>query len=130
MSTEARQLAHKPRGAGSIGNGADGGWPRQNHTLGEILALATYMSTDASQHLKPEGLFLLAPAFYLSGYVQQNLVHNAKQICAVHGWRDNVVPTVNRIRFAKRHHGDHRLNSALSKIEPIFESFLTVNGWR
>lgn len=99
-------------------------------------SMGGYVSTVASQHLKPGGLFLLAPAFYLPGYAQQDLAPNAKQICVVHGWRDNVVPPTNSIRFAKSNHsdlylldGDHRLNAALPKIESIFENFLTINGW-
>lgn len=94
-------------------------------------SMGGYVSTVASQHLKPDGLFLLAPAFYLPGYAQQNLAPNASQICVVHGWQDDVVPPANSIRFSERHHGDlhlldgdHRLNSALPKIEAIFESFL------
>jgi predicted esterase len=69
-------------------------------------SMGGYVSTVASQHLKPGGLFLLAPAFYLPGYAQQDLVANAKRICVVHGWRDDVVPPVNSIRFAERHHAD------------------------
>jgi hypothetical protein len=49
----------------------------------------------------------------------------------VHGWRDDAVPVQNSIRFAQRHlcdlhlmDGDHRLNDALPKIEPLFEMFL------
>ncbi len=93
-------------------------------------SMGGYVSTVASQHLNPDGLFLLAPAFYLPGYAQQDLVPNAKQICVVHGWRDNVVPSGNSIRFAERHladlyllDGDHRLNAALPKIVSIFENF-------
>lgn len=49
----------------------------------------------------------------------------------IHGWSDGVVPVQNSIRFARLHQcdlylldGDHRLNDALPKIEPLFEIFL------
>ena len=90
-----------------------------------------YVSTVASQQLKPEGLFLLAPAFYLSDQFQKELEPHAQQICVVHGWQDDVVPPANSMRFAEKHHcdlhlleGDHWLTSALPRIEPIFERFL------
>lgn len=99
-------------------------------------SMGGYVSAVASQHLKPDGLFLLAPAFYLPGYALRDPVPKAKQICVLHGWRDDVVPPVNSIRFAEKYRadlylldGDHRLNAALPKIESIFEGFLTVNGW-
>lgn len=94
-------------------------------------SMGGYVSTVASQQLKPQGLFLMAPAFYMPGYTQQDLVPDARLICVVHGWRDDVVPPANSIRFAETHHGDlhllvgdHRLNTAMPKIEPIFERFL------
>ena len=94
-------------------------------------SMGGYVSTLASQTLRPAGLFLLAPAFYLPGYAQQEPVPDAPQICVVHGWGDDVVPTANSIRFAEKHQadlyvlaGDHRLNAVLPKILPVFEQFL------
>ena len=90
-----------------------------------------YVSTVASIRLPVDGLFLLAPAFYLPGYANQDLTPRAKTTMIVHGWGDDVVPAQNSIRFAKAHKcdlhlldGDHRLNAALPKIEPLFELFL------
>ncbi len=94
-------------------------------------SMGGYVSTLASQQLQPDGLFLLAPAFYLPGYAQQDPVPGARHVCVVHGWGDAVVPPAHSIRFAQRHaadlqllDGDHRLNAALPKIEPLFEKFL------
>ena len=93
--------------------------------------MGAYVSTVASQQLKPMGLFLLAPAFYLPGYAQQDLTPHAKATCIVHGWQDDVVPPANSIRFAQTHRcelhlldGDHRLDNVLPEIEQIFERFL------
>lgn len=94
-------------------------------------SMGGYVSTVASSRLKPDGLFLLAPAFYLTGYANQDPTPCAKRTSIVHGWNDSVVPVQNSIKFAKMHRcdlhlldGDHRLNDALPKIEPLFENFL------
>jgi alpha/beta superfamily hydrolase len=94
-------------------------------------SMGGYVSTVASARLKPDGLFLLAPAFYLQNYNNQDPTPRAKRISIVQGWNDTVVPVENSIRFAKLHQcdlhlldGDHRLNDALPKIEPLFELFL------
>lgn len=94
-------------------------------------SMGGYVSTVATARLKPDGLFLLAPAFYLTGYANQDPTPRAKRTSIVHSWNDTVVPVQNSIKFAKLHQcdlhlleGDHRLNDALPKIEPIFEVFL------
>lgn len=94
-------------------------------------SMGGYVSTVASNRLPVDGLFLLAPAFYLSGYANQDLVPRAKRTLIIHGWNDRVVPAQNSIRFAQQHQcelylldGDHRLNEALPKITPLFELFL------
>ena len=94
-------------------------------------SMGGYVSTVASVRLPVAGLFLLAPAFYLSGYANQDLTPRAKKTMIVHGWSDDVVPAQNSIRFARQHQcdlhlldGDHRLNAALPRIEPLFELFL------
>lgn len=94
-------------------------------------SMGGYVSTVASARLPMDGLFLLAPAFYLPGYDNQDPTPRAKRTLIVHGWGDGVVPPQNSIRFARSHRcelylldGDHRLNDALPKIEPLFELFL------
>jgi hypothetical protein len=49
----------------------------------------------------------------------------------VHGWRDDVVPVENSIRYAREHgatlhivDGDHRMIEQLSLINYLFEYFL------
>ena len=94
-------------------------------------SMGGYVSTVASADLKPNGLFLLAPAFYLPGYGCQDPVPHAGTSLIVHGWGDDVVPPSNSIRFVRQHGcalhllaGDHRLNAALPAIEPLFGLFL------
>ena len=94
-------------------------------------SMGGYVSTAASAALKPDGLFLLAPAFYLPGYAEQTLTPQARQTLLVHGWGDAVVPAAHSVAFACQHRvalhlldGDHRLNDALPAIEPLFAQFL------
>jgi len=94
-------------------------------------SMGRYVSAVASERLPVDGLFLMAPAFYLPGYANQDPMPHARTTMVVHGWSDNVVPVDNSIQFARLHRcdlyvldGDHRLNEALSKIESLFESFL------
>lgn len=94
-------------------------------------SMGGYVSTVATARLHVDGLFLLAPAFYMAGYANQDPTPRAKNTMIVHGWGDSVVPVQNSIRFAKLHQcdlhlldGDHRLNDALPKIEALFEMFL------
>jgi alpha/beta superfamily hydrolase len=98
-------------------------------------SMGGYVSTIASAGIKPDGLFLLAPAFYLQGYECQNPVPCAGRTMIVHGWGDDIVPVENSIKFARMHvcdlhllDGDHRLNDALPKIEHLFEMFLRQVG--
>ena len=96
-------------------------------------SMGGYVSTIASQQLVVDGLFLMAPAFYLARYAHQDPVPRARTTLVVHGWRDDIVPPLNSVKFAQQHRcelhlldGDHRLNEALPKIEPLFELFLQI----
>lgn len=94
-------------------------------------SMGGYVSTVASAKLNPAGLFLMAPAFGLPGYAEQNPVPKAGAICVVHGWRDEVVPVEHGIRFAAPHcaelhvlDADHRLNEVLPAVGLLFEKFM------
>ena len=107
--------------------------PRPEH-LKLILvgsSMGGYVSTVASHQLEVDGLFLMAPAFYLPGYSQQEPLARAKTTLLVHGWNDEVVPVRNSIKFAQKNlcelhllNADHRLNGVLPQIERLFEMFL------
>lgn len=96
-------------------------------------SMGGYVATVASNMLKPAGLFLLAPAFYMDGYANQDPVPVARRTMIVHGWCDDVVPPQNSIRFAQQHRctlhvldGDHRLNDAIEEIRQLFADFLVI----
>ncbi|MBT3316069.1 MAG: alpha/beta hydrolase [Anaerolineae bacterium] len=94
-------------------------------------SMGGYTSLVAAGTLAIKGLFILAPALYLSGYRTQNFSPKAEEITIIHGWNDETVPIENSIRFAKKHcatlhilNSDHRLYSVLGEVEQLFAQFL------
>jgi predicted esterase len=94
-----------------------------------------YVATVASAVLKPCGLFLMAPAFYMPGYAEQNPVPYAQTVTVVHGWSDDVIPVEHSIQFARRFSAatrlelyiiedDHRLSAELDYVAILFAEFL------
>jgi alpha/beta superfamily hydrolase len=92
-------------------------------------SMGGYVSTVASSTIRPAGLFLMAPAFYLHGYGNQDPEPCAEATVVVHGWRDEVVPAVNAIRFAEKHRAQlHMVDAGHQLLEQI--PFLKkVFGW-
>jgi len=94
-------------------------------------SMGAYVATVAAQTLKPQGLFLIAPAFYLPDYAQTEFDTGHATIEVFHGWRDDVVPPENAWRFCQTHHAklnmrdsDHRLLSILPEMAEAFDRFL------
>lgn len=97
-------------------------------------SMGAYVASVASEIIKPQGLFLLAPAFYLPGYCRQSLAPTCGKIEVFHGWQDDVVPAENAWQFCQRHRAnlhmldaDHRLLSALPTICRAFDHFLQTD---
>ena len=95
-------------------------------------SMGAWVATAASPILKPDGLFLLAPAFFMDGYPERALTPHARRTLIIHGWRDTVVPPQNSVRFAQEHRcslhvldDDHRLNDAIDDIAQLFSNFLS-----
>lgn len=93
-------------------------------------SMGGYVSTVVSENLKPDGLFLLAPAFYLDGYPQTEF-KPPEQTFVVHGWQDDIVPPEHAWRFCQHHHcrlqmlnAGHRLIEVLDEICEEFARFL------
>lgn len=104
---------------------------------GEFLLVGSsmggYVSLAAAETRRPKGMFLLAPALFMPGYIRQAFAGSAP-IEIVHGWSDDVIPPEHSIRFAKAHNcalhliaGDHRLNTSLAVVEVLFAQFLTLH---
>jgi alpha-beta hydrolase superfamily lysophospholipase len=90
-----------------------------------------YVSAAASERLRPDGLFLLAPALGIPGFGRPDVKPRAHHIELVHAWEDEVVAVDYVLQYARQHKlklhllsGDHRLYEAMPEIEILFESFL------
>lgn len=89
-------------------------------------SMGGYVAAQACSALKPDALFLMAPALYFDGWAEEPEGLPA-DIEVVHGWHDDVVPLANVQRFAARHHAalhvvdaDHGLTAAMDTIEALF----------
>ncbi len=94
-------------------------------------SMGAYVATVTSEIIKPKGLFLIAPAFYLPGYQCTKFKPYADHIEVFHGWEDEVVPPENAWQFCQQHKAnlhmydaDHRLLSILPIMADAFDLFL------
>lgn len=98
-------------------------------------SMGGYVSILASCVLEPAGLFVMAPAVYMTGYLDQHPRSGAAHTCVVFGRQDDVIPVSHGIRFADENHaelhvieGDHRLTAALDRVADLFDAFLHQVG--
>jgi surfactin synthase thioesterase subunit len=96
-------------------------------------SMGGHVSAAAASVLRPRGLFLLAPAFYMAGYEEYTPQEVACPIAIVHGWHDAIVPVENGIRWAREHdaalhvlNSDHRLEDRIETICLLLRAFLTA----
>lgn len=94
-------------------------------------SMGSYVAAVASASLRPRGLFLLAPAFYIPDFPIQEPVPHAESVALVHGWNDEVIPFEHSLRYAQKFKtalhlvdSDHRLSSQLPLIASLFDGFL------
>lgn len=94
-------------------------------------SMGSYVAAVASASLRPRGLFLLAPAFYLPDFAVQEPIPHADVVTLIHGWDDELIPFENSIRYAKKFkaalhlvESDHHLSSQLPLIASLFDGFL------
>ena len=94
-------------------------------------SMGGHVATAAAAKVNANGLFVLAPAFYMPGYEELTPPAPEVPICIVHGWNDDVVPADNSIRFARECKaelhlidGDHRLTDNLIEITAYLKRFL------
>lgn len=98
-------------------------------------SMGGHVSAAAAGMLRPRGLFLLAPAFYMAGYEQYTPQDVTCPTAIVHGWHDVIVPVENSIRWAREHHAtlhildsDHRLEDQIGAICGMLCAFLAALG--
>jgi surfactin synthase thioesterase subunit len=94
-------------------------------------SMGGYVATAAAAPLSAIGLFVLAPAYYIAEYEHLTPPAPDIPISIVHGWRDDVVPPENSIRFAMECHatlhlvnGDHRLTENIDEIICYLTKFI------
>jgi hypothetical protein len=91
-----------------------------------------YVSVGAAPALHPLGVFVIAPALYLPPLPPLPQEPLGCPVTVVHGFRDDIVPYEDSVRFAKLQRatlllleGDHLLHEQLPDIAHLFERFLT-----
>jgi pimeloyl-ACP methyl ester carboxylesterase len=96
-------------------------------------SMGGHVSAAAAAALKPAGLFLLAPAFYMAGFEAYTPQEVAAPTVIVHGWHDDIVPVDNSIRWAREHRAtlhlvdsNHRLEDQIPLICRLLRDFLRV----
>lgn len=106
-------------------------YPVDEKTILVGSSMGGYVGTILSQHIKPVGLFLLAPAFYIPNYQEQNPIPFTDNTAVIHGWHDAVVPLANSMRFARQHatsmhilDGYHNLHENIDMIADLFTIFI------
>jgi pimeloyl-ACP methyl ester carboxylesterase len=94
-------------------------------------SMGGHVSAAAAVTLKPRGLFLLAPAFYMPGFEQHTPQDITAPTAIVHGWHDDIVPVDHSIRWAREHaaalhvlNSGHRLEDQIPAISLLLREFL------
>jgi pimeloyl-ACP methyl ester carboxylesterase len=96
-------------------------------------SMGGHVSAAAASRLKPRGLFLLAPAFYMAGYEEYTPQDVTCATAIVHGWHDAIVPVESSIRWAREHaaalhilNSEHRLEDQIEAICLLLREFLVA----
>jgi len=112
-----------------VSKGIDGSLVLVGSSMGGHVAAA------AASRIKPRGLFVLAPAFYMPDFEAHTPQDVACPTAIVHGWRDDIVPVENSIRWAREHlaalhvlDSDHRLEDKIETICQLLREFLDELG--
>ena len=94
-------------------------------------SLGGYVSIMAAGRLEVRGLFLLAPALFRPGLKELPEIRHIRPVTMVHGWRDEILPVDDSVRFARRCRatlhivdGDHRLKENMNELRVYFRQFL------
>ena len=94
-------------------------------------SMGGHVATAAAEAVGAAGLFVLAPAYFMKGYEGLTPQPPKLPICIVHGWRDDIVPVENSIRFARvcgatvhLVDGDHRLTGNIEEINEYLGLFI------
>jgi alpha/beta superfamily hydrolase len=93
-------------------------------------SMGGYVAAMACTALRPQALFLMAPALYFPGWDDEP-PGCPPLATVVHGWRDDVVPVERGIEFARRNRAalhvldsGHTLNDQLPALALLFDDLL------
>jgi hypothetical protein len=93
--------------------------------------VGSWVPLCVSETLKPQGLFLVAPAVGIKDFEPISPKSLTKNTLLIHGWQDEVVPVENVINFARQYQvslhllpSDHRLTDQLDWLAILFRNFL------
>lgn len=93
-------------------------------------SMGGYVSAQACESLRPDALFLMAPALYFPGWETEPTGIPALA-ATVHGWRDEIVPVDRSLRFARHNRAqlhildsDHGLNDQLETLGQLLGALL------
>jgi alpha-beta hydrolase superfamily lysophospholipase len=94
-------------------------------------SMGGHVATAASGRHEVDGVFVLAPAYYMPGYESLTPPPPDCPLEIVHGWGDDVVPVENSLRFAREAKatlhvldGDHRLTANIDTINALLRLFI------
>lgn len=94
-------------------------------------SMGGHVATAAAVSVGAAGLFVLAPAYFMPGYEDLTPQPPNLPVCIVHGWRDDIVPVENSIRFAAACNaelhvldGDHQLTENIGDINYYLQRFI------
>ena len=94
-------------------------------------SMGGHVCAAAASQVRAQGIFLLAPAFYMPGFEQYTPQDVPMPTVIVHGWRDDIVPVQSSIRWAQEHRAalhvldsDHRLEDQIETICRLLREFL------
>jgi alpha/beta superfamily hydrolase len=95
-------------------------------------SMGAFISGLATLQVRCAGLFLLAPPIHLDGYPRR-LKAAVQPTVVIHGWRDELIPAGDVLRWSQRRHDrlilvddNHRLEAHVEYIADEFGRFLTA----
>ncbi|MEM7433079.1 MAG: alpha/beta fold hydrolase [Pseudomonadota bacterium] len=98
-------------------------------------SMGGHVATAAAEAVGAKGLFVLAPAYFMPGFEALTPPPPTLPLTIVHGWKDDIVPVENSIRFAESCHatlhlldGDHRLTANIDEIIYYLHHFIQSVG--
>ncbi|MGH8445168.1 MAG: alpha/beta fold hydrolase [Solimonas sp.] len=106
--------------------------PNASHLVLAGSSMGGLVSARACAALRPQALFLMAPALYFPFPGWDGEPEGIPKLCTVvHGWHDDIVPLAQAQRFAQKHaaalhilDSGHTLNDQLDTLDLLLDRLL------